>query len=128
MGYTTVGCNEPAFLGAIIGSNSKINFLRSMETVFHKKSKSIEAAVSFDEFFDLFKNELFADLERGYEYDNFYNKQRAQDINYISSLVFNDCIENATSLTQGGGNTAIASPMCLGITNVIPCRGEAVCF
>ena len=119
VGYTTVGCNEPAFLGAIIGSNSKINFLRSMETVFHKKSKSIEAAVSFDEFFDLFKNELFADLERGYEYDNFYNKQRAQDINYISSLVFNDCIENATSLTQGGGNTAIASPMCLGITNVI---------
>lgn len=119
VGYTTVGCNEPAFLGAIIGSNSKINFLRSMETVFHKKSKSIEAAANFDEFFDLFKNELFADLERGYEYDNFYNKQRAQDINYISSLVFNDCIENATSLTQGGGNTAIASPMCLGITNVI---------
>ena len=119
VGYTTVGCNEPAFLGAIIGSNSKINFLRSMETVFHKKSKLIENAQNFDEFFDVFKKELFSDLDRACEYDNFYNKQRAQDINYISSLVFNDCIENATSLTQGGGNTAIASPMCLGITNVI---------
>ena len=117
--YTTVGCNEPAFLGAIAGSNSKINFLRSTETVFHKKSKLIENAQNFDEFFDVFKKELFSDLERAYEYDNFYNKQRAQDVNYISSLVFNDCIENATSLTQGGGNTAIASPMCLGITNVI---------
>ena len=119
VGYTTVGCNEPAFLGAIIGSNSKVNFLRSMETVFHKKSKLIENAQNFDEFFDVFKKELFSDLERACEYDNFYNKQRAQDINYISSLVFNDCIENAKSLTQGGGNTAIASPMCLGITNVI---------
>ena len=119
VGYTTVGCNEPVFLGAIAGSNSKINFLRSMETVFHKKSRFIENAQSYDEFFDVFKKELFADLERGYEYDNFYNRQRAQDINYISSLVFNDCVENARSLTQGGGNTAIASPMCLGITNVI---------
>ena len=119
VGYTTVGCNEPAFLGAIIGSNSKINFLRSMETVFHKKSKLIENAQNFDEFFDVFKKELFSDLDRACEYDNFYNKQRAHDINYISSLVFNDCIENAKSLTQGGGNTAIASPMCLGITNVI---------
>lgn len=119
VGYTTVGCNEPVFLGAIIGSNSKINFLRSMETVFHKKSKLIENNASFDDFFDIFKKELFSDLERAYEYDNFYNKQRAQDINYISSLVFNDCIENAKSLTQGGGNTVIASPMCLGITNVI---------
>lgn len=119
VGYTTVGCNEPAFLGAITGSNSKINFLRSMETVFHRKAGLIEHAKTYEEFFDVFKKELFADLEHGCEYDNFYNKQRAQDINYISSLLFNDCIENAKSLTQGGGNTVIASPMCLGITNVI---------
>lgn len=119
VGYTTVGCNEPAFLGAITGSNSKVNFLRSMETVFHKKTQLIENLTSFDGFFNVFKKELFSDLTRAYEYDDFYNRQRAQDINYISSLVFNDCIENATSLTQGGGNTAIASPMCLGITNVI---------
>ena len=119
VGYTTVGCNEPAFLGAIIGSNSKINFVHPLETVFHKKSDKIANARTYDEFFDVFKSELFADLSRAYEYDNFYNKQRAQDINYISSLVFNDCIENAKSLTQGGGNTAISSPMCIGITNVI---------
>ncbi|MBR3715468.1 MAG: pyruvate formate lyase family protein, partial [Clostridia bacterium] len=65
--YTTVGCNEPAFLGAITGSNSKINFLRSMETVFHKKSKLIENNASFDDFFDIFKKELFSDLKRAYE-------------------------------------------------------------
>lgn len=119
VGYTTVGCNEPAFLGAITGSSSKINFLRSTEALFHKKSYLIENAGSYEEFWEIFKKELFADLMLGFEYDNFYNKLRAQDINYVSSLVFNDCIENAVSLTRGGGNTVIASPMCLGITNVI---------
>lgn len=119
VGYTTVGCNEPAFLGAITGSNSKINVLRSMETVFYKKAELSEHAKTYEEFFNVFKQELFSDLTRAYEYDNFYNKQRAQDINYISSLLFNDCIENAKSLTQGGGNTVIASPMYIGITNVI---------
>ena len=117
--YTTVGCNEPVFVGAIVGSNSKINFLRSTETLFYKKADLIVNAKSYDEFFEEFKSELFSDLIKGYDYDNFYNKQRAKDINYISSLLFEGCIENAKSLTQGGGNTAIASPMCLGIPNVI---------
>lgn len=119
VGYTTVGCNEPAFLGAVNGSNSKINFLRSTETLFHKKADTIKNASTFDEFFAVFKKELFSDLELAYKYDDFYNSLRARDINYISSLIFNDCIENAKSLTQGGGNTAVASPMCIGITNVI---------
>ena len=119
VGYTTVGCNEPAFLGAITGSNSKINFARSTETLFHKKSKKIENAKTFDQFYDLFLEELFADLTLAYEYDNKYNLERAKDINYLSSLFFQGCIEKATSLTQGAGDIVIASPMCMGITNVI---------
>lgn len=117
--YTTVGCNEPAFLGAITGSNSKGNFLRSVETIFHKKSDLIKDAKSFDEFYSVFEQEMFCDLEIIYSYDDKYNLERAKDVNYISSLFFNDCIENAKSLTQGGGNTVIASPMLMGITNVI---------
>ena len=119
VGYTTVGCNEPAFVGAITGSNSKVNFLRATETLFHQKSELIENAKDFEDFYAVFKKELFSDLARAYAYDDFYNKCRAEDINYISSLFFQDCIENARSLTQGGGNTVIASPMCLGIPNAI---------
>ncbi len=117
--YTTVGCNEPAFLGAITGSNSKGNFLRSTETLFHKKSDLIKNTKNFDEFYSIFEQELFSDLEIIYSYDDKYNLERAKDVNYVSSLFFNDCIENAKSLTQGGGNTVIASPMLMGITNVI---------
>ena len=119
VGYTTVGCNEPAFLGAITGGTSHVNFLHSIETVFHRKSILIEKVENFDDFFDIFKQIMFTDLARAQEYDNFYNTQRALDINYISSLFFNDCVENARSLTQGGGNTVVASPMYMGVTNVI---------
>ena len=119
VGYTTVGCNEPAFLGAIIGSNSKINFARSTETLFHKKSKKIIAAKTFDEYYEIFLQELFSDLDIAYEYDDKYNRERAKDINYLSSIFFQGCIEKAKSLTQGAGDVVIASPMLMGIPNVI---------
>ncbi len=117
--YTMVGCNEPAFLGAITGSNSKGNIVRCIETLFHKKFENIINAQTFDEFYSEFEKELTSDLNIIYDYDNKYNLARSQDVNYVSSLVFNGCIENAKSLTQGGGDYAIASPMLLGITNVI---------
>ena len=117
--YTMVGCNEPAFLGAITGSSSKGNILKSVETLFHKKSESIINAKSFNEFYETFEKELFSDLKKIYDYDDKYNLLRARDINYLSSLFFNGCIENAKSLTQGGGDVVIASPMLIGITNVI---------
>ena len=117
--YTTVGCNEPAFLGAITGGNSTANILKPIETLFHKKSESIINAKSFDEFYRIFEKELFSDLKKICDYDDKYNLLRARDINYLSSLFFNGCIENAKSLTQGGGDVVIASPQLIGITNVI---------
>ncbi len=117
--YTTVGCNEPAFLGAIAGSTSKGNLLRSMETLFHKENKRLESVKSFDELYGIYEEILFSDLEKILEYDNKYNLLRSRDINYISSLFACDCIENAKSVTQGGCNYAIASPMLMGIINVI---------
>lgn len=119
VGYTTVGCNEPAFLGAITGSNSKINILRCVETLFHKQSEQLLKAQTFEAFYELFVQNLFADLETAYAYDDKYNRERAKDINYLSSLFFNGCIEKAKSLTQGAGDIVIASPMCIGIPNVI---------
>ena len=117
--YTTVGCNEPAFLGTISGSNSKINFVRSTATLFHKKSDKIISAKTFDEYYGIFLQELFGDLDRAYEYDDKYNRERAKDINYLSSIFFQGTVEKAKSLTQGACETVIASPMLMGIANVI---------
>ena len=117
--YTTVGCNEPAFCGAITGSNSKINTARCMDTLFHEKKEDIINSKTFDEFYSAFERELIADFDLAYYYDDMYNTVRAKDINYISSLFFNGPIENAKSLTQGGCDVVMVSPMAIGITNVI---------
>ena len=119
VGYTTVGCNEPAFLGAITGSTSKINFARSIETLFHKKPEKIADAKNFDAFYAAFLEEMVSDLDICYAYDDAYNRVRAEDINYLSGLFFQGCIEKAKSLTQGAGDIVIASPTYMGITNVI---------
>lgn len=117
--YTMVGCNEPAFLGAITGSNSKGNILRPIETLFHKKRKKLEEVSDFDSFYSLFEEELYSDLTKIFEYDDMYNRERAKDYSYISSLFFNGCIESGKSLTQGGGDIVMASPMLIGMTNLI---------
>jgi len=119
VGYTTVGCNEPTFLGSIAGSNSKINFARSTETLFHKKADTIVNAKTFEEFYQIFLQELFSDLDIAYDYDDKYNRVRAKDINYLSSLLLQGCIEKGKSATQGAGDIVVASPMYIGITNVI---------
>lgn len=117
--YTMVGCNEPAFCGAITGSNSKGNVLLSMARLFSGHADELCGAADFDAFYTLYERELFADLEVILHYDDLYNLGRARDISYITSLFFNGCIENAKSLTQGGCRTVIAAPMLIGITNVI---------
>ncbi|MBR2907712.1 MAG: hypothetical protein IKC26_06670 [Clostridia bacterium] len=117
--YITVGCNEPAFAGTIEGSTSAVNLFRSTEALFHKKPEQIVGTQTFDAFYEVFLKEFFADLDEALALDDAYNRVRARDVNYLSSIFFQGCIEKATSMTQGAGETVIASPFCMGITNTI---------
>lgn len=117
--YTLTGCNEPALLGAISASTSKGNLLHSVESLFHCYAEKAVKAETFDEFYSLYETVLYQDLDIIYDYDDKYNLERGKDINYISSLFSNGCIKSATSLTQGGCDHAIATPMMCGVTNTI---------
>jgi len=117
--YTMVGCNEPAMLGGLCASTSHGNLAHSIEWVLHYRANEIKDAKSFDEFYAVFKDQLYADLDKIYAYDDQYNLQRAKDINYVSCLFLNGCIENGKSLTQGGVNYAISTIMFLGNVTVI---------
>lgn len=119
VGYTTVGCNEPAFPGVVAGGTSYVNVLRSMDLVFKTKTEEILGADNFDVFYDIYIKQLFADIDAAYEYDNKYILARAKDISYMSSLFFKGCIEKAISLTQGPTDMAIAALSYIGMTNVI---------
>lgn len=117
--YTMVGCNEPAMLGGMCASTSHANIAYPLEQVLHYHSDKIRYAKSFDEFYKVFKEQLYADLDRIYDYDDQFNLQRARDISYVSCLFLNGCIENGRSITQGGVNYAISSIMFLGNVTVI---------
>ncbi len=117
--YTMVGCNEPAMLGGMCASTSHGNLAHSIEWVLHYRSDEIRFAKNFDEFYAVFKDQLYKDLDKIYGYDDQYNLQRAKDINYVSCLFLNGCIKNGKSITQGGVNYAVSTIMFLGNVTVI---------
>ena len=117
--YTMVGCNEPAMLGGLCASTSHANLAHAMEYVLHSRSEEIIRAETFEEFYRVFKEQAYADLDRIYAYDDMYNLQRAKDINYISCLLMNGCIENGESITRGGVNYAVSTIMFLGNVTVM---------
>lgn len=117
--YTLVGCNEPAMLGGMCASTSHANLAHSIEYIMHYRSEELIETKTFEEFYEIFKDQLYKDLDKIYYYDDLYNLQRAKDINYVSCLFLNGCIENGKSITQGGVNYAISNIMFLGNVNVI---------
>lgn len=119
VGYTTVGCNEPAFPGGIVGATSKLNLVKSMERVFNEKADLTRNVESFDEFYDLYWNELSLDIAKHIEFDNKCNEVRARDVSYSCAPFFRGCIEKAKSPTRGASDTVVCAPVCFGFTNII---------
>lgn len=117
--YTLVGCNEPAMLGGMCASASHGNLAHSIEYTMHRRRAEVEKAKTFEEFYAIFKDQLYQDLDKIYYYDDMYNLQRSKDINYVSCLFLNGCIENGKSITQGGVNYAVSTIMYLGNVTAI---------
>ena len=117
--YTLVGCNEPSMLGGLSASSSHANLAHSIEWVMHYRKDEILKTETFEAFYAIFKDQLYKDLDMIYYYDDVYNLQRSKDINYVSCLFSNGCIENGKSITQGGVNYAVSTVMYLGNVTVI---------
>ena len=117
--YTMVGCNEPAMLGGMCASTSHANLAHAIEYVLHHRADEILSLESFDDFYRVLKDQLYADLDKIYHYDDLFIGERAKDINYVSCLFANGCIENGKSMTQGGVNYAVSAIMFLGNVTLI---------
>lgn len=117
--YTMVGCNELSLPGGICMGTAVENAVRSMANLFHKRGDEVIQAKTFEDFYALFQDELWRDLGEIVKYEDLFNSVRARDINLVSSLFFNGCIQNARSLTQGGANRCVAQLDIVGVPNVI---------
>jgi pyruvate-formate lyase len=73
----------------------------------------------FDEFYEIFRQELFRDLDTILDYSNRFNMLRSRDCNVLSSLFLEGCIQRAQSATRGGAARALFCAHLMGGTNLI---------
>jgi len=117
--YTMMGCNELALPGGMVFGFDPFNIMRSVETIFHKRSEDVIKAKDFDEFFAIYKEELFKDLWEAEKISKGFQTIRSRDCNLVSNIFLEGCIENAKSCTQGGLTRYIAVGLPIGLSNVI---------
>ena len=119
VGYTMMGCNELALPGGMVFGFDPMNIVRSVENTFYKRTDDIINARNFEEFFTIYKEELFNDLWEAEKISKGFQNIRARDCNIVSNIFLEGCIENAKSCTQGGLSRYIAVGLLIGLSNVI---------
>ncbi len=117
--YTMVGCNEPAFQGGMFFGGNTVNIARCLDNTLTKRRADIEKAGSFEEFFTVFREELYRDLTEICAVSDGFNLARAKDNNVTSSLFIDGCIGSARSVTRGGGRLSLSGFECMGLVCVI---------
>ena len=116
--YTMIGCNELALPGGIVFGFDPMNVLRSMENTFFNRSNDIINAESFEDFFDIYKEELFNDLQEADKIGKGLQDLRDRDTNIVSNIFINGCIEKAKSISPESAQF-LAVGILIGLPNVI---------
>ncbi|MBR1969446.1 MAG: hypothetical protein IKA17_03720 [Clostridia bacterium] len=117
--YTMMGCNELALPGGMVFGFDPMNIVRSVENTFYKRHHDITQAKDFDEFYKIYEEELFSDLQEAERISKGFQDIRSRDCNIVSNIFLEGCIENAKSCTQGGLTRYIAVGLPIGLSNVI---------
>ena len=117
--YTMMGCNELAMPGGMVLGFDPFNIARSLQSTFVKRKQDILNAESFDDFFNIYKQELFSDLDEADEIGSKIEAIRRKDNCTVSNIFIDGCIDNAKPVSMGGGNKYIAVGLPIGITTVI---------
>ena len=117
--YTMVGCNEPSFPGTVWFGGISTNIVRSLtNTLFNRKEELYELN-SFEDFYEIFKEELSKDIDEILYYADLFNEARAKDMNLLSCFMLDGCIENGKSATQYGCKNKIGGFTVMGSTCII---------
>ena len=117
--YTMIGCNELALPGGMVFGFDPLNLVRSVENTFYKRYEDVLKTDNFEQFFSIYREELFKDLWRAEKISKGFQDIRSRDCNLVSNIFLEGCIENAKSCTQGGLTRYIAVGILIGLPNVI---------
>ena len=117
--YSMIGCNEIALPGGIVFGFDQMNIVRCVQNTFFNRREDVVKTKTFDEFYDIFQEEMFNDLWEADKIGRGLQTIRSRDCNLVSNIFIDGCITNAKSVTQGGTDTYIAVGVLIGISNLI---------
>ena len=117
--YATVGCNECAFPGGMSATTTNENIMNCMQNTFFGRTDDIIKAKTFEEFYEIYKQELVSDMNKMLEISDKFNLYRARDTIYVTSLFFDGCIEKAMPYSKGTAKVTFGGPTVIGLANTI---------
>lgn len=102
--YVTIGCNMIALAGGIWYGTGYANQVKPLNETLYKRKDDILKATSFDEFFEIYKQELHKALARDKEVGDSLHRIASKDECILGSLFMNGCIEKGLSMHKGGAS------------------------
>lgn len=117
--YTMVGCNEPSFPGTMWYGGLTVNIARPVTDVLYNRTEDAVNCATFEEFYEIFREELDKAMGRVVEYANMFNAMRSKDINVLSCFMIDGPIEAGRSATAGSCKWKLGGANLMGQTCLI---------
>ncbi len=117
--YTKIGCNEWAIMGrSNTGSDGFFNVMAALEELLHFNAERAAQCENFEDFYQLFLHYQSQSVNFMCDLADKFAEANAGDINILSSLIIEGCIETATSVTAGGAKYNASCWAAVGIVNL----------
>lgn len=118
--YTMIGCNEWTIMGkGHTGSQGFFNPLISFNELLIKHTEELEKLSTFEQFYSCYTEYLKKDVLKMMDLADAYFDEESKDINVLTSVLVDDCIEKATSITAGGAEYSASNWSCNGFANLV---------
>lgn len=102
--YVTIGCNMIALSGGMWYGTGYANQVKPLNETLYKRKDDILKAKTFDEFFEIYTQELYKALSRDKEVGDALHRIASQDECVLGSLFMTGCIEKGLSMHKGGAS------------------------
>ena len=102
--YVTIGCNMIALSGGLWYGTGYANQVKPLNDTLYNRKEDIIKAKNFDEFFEIYKDELHKHLTRDMEVGNMLHAYVSKDECILGSLFMTGCIEKGLSMHKGGAS------------------------
>ena len=102
--YVTIGCNMIALAGGMWYGTGYANQVKALNDTLYNRKEDILKAETFDDFFQIYEQELHKALSRDIEVGSKLLRITSKDECILGSLFMNGCIEKGLSLHKGGAS------------------------